>query len=216
MLTRARVVVLAIAVLSLTACGNIHPGDAAVVDGHAISMSKFDQSARLLCEVSLRDAQSQGQKSLPNDQVRRQAIVNLVTVIVARDLAKQKGVTPNKSTYELPADQVASITKAFPKGSDAKAVESIYEDYNETVEIAIALGEQSTGLTRSDENQRQLVSEGQTAIQKAFKEHDVKFAPRFGLSGSLKDLGPTGSVSVSKVRLDAPNETELPLTQRCA
>lgn len=216
MLTRARVVVLAFAALTLAACGSIHPGDAAVVDGQAISMAKFDRSARLLCDVSLREAASQGQSSLPNEQVRRQAIVNLVTVMVARDLAKQKGVTPDKALYELPPSQVASIVKAYPDDEDAKAVESIYEDFNETIEIAIGLGEQSTGLTRTDENQEQLITEGQAAIQKAFKDHDVKFAPRFGLSGSLKDLGPSGSISVPEVDFDAPTDKELPSAQRCA
>jgi len=216
MWTRVRVVALGAAALTLAACGSIHPGDAAVVDGQAISMKTFDKNARLLCDVSLRQAKAQGQDSLPNDQVRRQAIVNLVSVVVARDIAKQKGITPDKATYELPASQVERIAKAFPNAEDAATVVSIYEDFNETIEIATQLGEQSSGVSRTDENQQQLAAEGQDEIQKAFKDHDVKFAPLFGLSGTLKDLGPTGSLSVPDPTLDTSTDTVLPPAQRCA
>ncbi len=93
-------------------------------------------------------------------------------------------------------------------------MKSAIEESQEIVAIAIALGEQSTGVARSGENESQLAAEGQAAIQAAFKDHDVKFAPRFGLSGDLKELGPTGSLSVAAVA--AGTEDELPLAQRCA
>lgn len=217
MWARVRAATLGFAALTLAACGNIHPGDAAVVDGHSISMAKFDKTARVYCELELRiQAQSGGQTELPNAEVRRNAIRNLVTVIVARDLAKLKGVTPDKQTYQRPEAELKDIAKVFPKGDDAKTIKTLFENDAEIAAIAIALAEQSSGVARTDENQDQLFSEGQAAIQKAFKDHDVKFSPRFGLSDTLKDLGPTGSLSVAEVNFEAPTENELPAAQRCA
>ncbi|GAA3515113.1 hypothetical protein GCM10022234_07590 [Aeromicrobium panaciterrae] len=218
MLTRARLVVLALAALALAACGSIHPGDAAVVDGTAISMKTFDTNARLYCELSLRGAAQQGVQSpsVPNEEVRRHAISDLVTVIVARDLAKQKGVTPDVKSYKRSSAEIKAIAEVFPRGDDAKTVTTILENDAEISAIAIALAEQSTGLTLTDDNQQQLFTTGREMIDKAFKDHDVKLAPRFGLSGTLKDLAPTGSVSVSEVGFDAPTDEELPPEQRCA
>jgi len=217
MWTRARAVALGATALTLAACGgNIHPGDAAVVDDRSISMATFDKTARIYCELTLLSAQEQGVPSVPNAEVRRQAISDLVTVIVARDVAKLKGVTPGKQTYELSASQLKEIGAAFPKGDDAETVESVIEDSQEIVAIAIALGEQSTGTVRSAENEAVLMSEGQAVIQKTFKDREVRFAPRFGLSGTRKDLGPTGSLSVAEITFDAPTDDELPTAQRCA
>lgn len=218
MLTRARAAVLVVAALTLAACGSIHPGDAAVVDDHSISMVTFDKTARIYCELTLLTAQQQGVEdpSVPNNEIRRQAVSDLVTVIVARELAKQKGVTPDKQTYELSATQLKEIAKGFPKGDDAEVVETAIENSQEIVATAIALGEGSAGVARTDENEAELTSVGQEAITDAFKDHDVKFAPRFGLSGNMKDLGPTGSLSVSEVSFDAPTDEQLPAAQRCA
>ncbi len=216
MWTRIRAVVLGAAALTLAACGSIHPGDAAVVDDQAISMATFDKTARIYCELTLLSAREQGLTSVSNSEVRRQTISDFVTVIVARDLAKLKGVTPKTQTYELTASQIRQIEGAFPDGDDAETVETAIEQSQEILAIAIALGEQSTGVARTDENQDQLAAEGQTAILKAFKDHDVKFAPRFGLSGGMEDLGSTGSLSVAAVPSDAPADDKLPPAQRCA
>lgn len=218
MLTRARLVVLALAALALTACGNIHPGDAAVIDGKAISMKSFEKNARMYCQVELQ-LQRQGgtaKPTLPNNEVRAHAITDLITVRVARDLARQKGVTPAKQTYERPADEIATLETLFPDGDDAKTVRTILENNGEIRAIAVALGEQSTGQSATEANQEELQSAGYEAITKAIKKHDIEISPRFGVSDTLKLLNKTGSVSVSEAGFDAPTDTELPPEQRCA
>ncbi|MDR7086103.1 hypothetical protein J2X11_000942 [Aeromicrobium panaciterrae] len=214
MLNRARAAVLIVAALTLASCGSIHPGDAAVVDDHSISMTKFDKTARIYCKLTLLSAQEQGMASVPNADVRRQTISDLVTIYVARDLAKEKGVSVDKKQYELSGDQVKEVGTAFPKGDDAEHVEFAIENSQEIAAIAVALAEKSTGVTATNENSSQLAEAGHAAIIAAFKDHDVKFAPRFGLSSSLKELGPTGSLSVPET--DGPAEDQLPADQRCA
>lgn len=177
-------------------------------------MTKFDKTARIYCKLTLISAKEQGVTSVPNSDVRRQTISDLVTIYVARDLAKEEGVTVDKKLYELSADQVKEVGTAFPKGDDAEYVEFALENSQEIAAIAVALAEKSTGVTATNENSNQLAQEGRAAITAAFKDHDVTFAPRFGLSSSLKEIGPTGSLSVPEA--DGLAEGELPADQRCA
>lgn len=215
MFTRARAVVLGLAVLTLAACGNIHPGDAAVVDGRSISMTTFDETAEIYCTLTLRSAGQQGVATVSNAEVRRQAITDLVTAVVARKLAAIKGVTPKPQVYELTAEQRQQVAAAFP-GDDIDAVSAAIENSQEIVAISGALGAQSTGQAKSEANEAQLVQIGQAAILKAFPDSDVRFAPRFGLSDTMKPLSSTGSLSVAEIDLEQPTEDELPAAQRCS
>lgn len=187
-----------------------------MVDDHSISMSTFDKTARTYCELTLLSARAQGVESVSNSQVRRQAISDLVTIHVARDLAKLKGITPDKQAYELTGAQKQEIKAAFPNDDAAENVVFALENSQEIAAIALALGEQLTGLTRTDENATTLAEAGQSEIQAAFKDHEVKISPRFGLSGTLREVGPTGSLSVAEIDFEAPAEDELPAEQRCA
>ncbi len=214
MWTRARAVALGLAGLTLAACGNIHPGDAAVVDGRSISMKSLDHTAKIYCRLTLPAAAQQGITDVSNSDIRRQAIGGMVTVIVARKVAVAKGVTPKPHTYQLTAPQREQIMTKFP--SDADAVTQAIEDSQEASQIAIALGEQSTGLARTAANESQLAQVGQAEIVKAFPANHVHFAPRFGLSDKLKQVSTTGSLSVPDGNLDQPADNELPAAQRCA
>ena len=216
MLNRARAAVLLVVALTLAACGNIHPGDAAVVDGHSISMSQFDKTARIYCKLTLIAANEQGVTSVSNTEIRRQTISDLVTIRVARDLAEKEGVKPDKKSYELTADQLKLIAADFSKGDDAETVELALENAQEIEAITVALGEKAVGAKVTDENVSQVSQAGQAAILAAFKDHEVKFAPRFGLSGTMKELGPTGSLSATNIDFEAPVGDELPAAQRCA
>src|ERR1700712_1202889 len=105
MRTRARAVAVVIAGLMLAACGNIHPGAAAVVDGRSISMKSFDKTAKIYCTFDLASAKNNGATSPSNVEVRRQAISGIVTALVARKVAAAKGVTPKPQSYVLTGEQ---------------------------------------------------------------------------------------------------------------
>lgn len=214
MWTRARAVAVVVAGLTLAACGNIHPGDAAVVDGRSISMKSFDKTAKVYCALTLVSAQANGATAPGNADIRRQAISGMVTVVVARKVAAARGVTPKPQTYLLTGAQRDQVAKQFP--STADAVDKTIEDAQETSEISISLGEQKTGTTRTADNAAQLAQVGQSEIVKAFPTYHVHFAPRFGINGELKKVASTGSLSVSDGNLDKSSDDELPAAQRCA
>ena len=214
MLTRARVVVLALVGLTLAAC-NVHPGSAAVVDGRSISMSTLDETAAAYCTLTADAAKQQGVTSVSNSQVRRQAVVGLVSLVVARKLADAEGVEIEPSQYELTTSQREQLATQFPQ-ADAEQLGRAIEDSQEVSAIAVALAAKDTGEQVTDDTESQLADIGQAAIRKAFGSNDVSFAPRFGLDPAGKARADTGSISVTPVDLEAPVDEELPDAQRCA
>jgi len=213
MWTRARAVALVLSGLTLAACGNIHPGDAAVVDGRSISMKSLDKTAKIYCKLTLLSAQQQGGTAPGNADIRRQAIGGMVTVVVARKVAAAKGVTPEPQTYELTPAQRDQVAKEFP--STADEVTKAIEDSRETSQIATVLGELSTGATATSDNQAQLAQVGDEQIIKAFSTYHVHIAPRFGLSDKLNKVASTGSLSVPDTKVHKTADSELPAAQRC-
>jgi hypothetical protein len=215
MLTRTRGVVLAIAGLSLAACGTVHPGSAAVVDGRTISMDTLDRTAEAYCTLTASAAKQQGITTVSNSEVRRQAVVALVSLRVARDLAKQKGVTVPPTAYELTPAQRDELATSFP-GSDVDELVKAVRDSREISAIAVGLAEKQTNQQATSENEAQFADLGQNAILAAFADSDVSFAPRFGLDSKGQQRAATGSVSVTPDDLDAPVDEELPASQRCS
>jgi len=208
-----RPVVIALTVLTLVACGSMHPGDAAIVDSQSISMMSLDHTARIYCLLALRSGGQQGVGPVSNMEVRRQAITDMVTAMVAEKVAVKKGVTPRPQTYEITASQRQQIDKAFP--ADSAAVSKAIENSQKTSAIAVALGAKATGAIPTAANQSDLAHAGQAEILKAFTDHDVQFSPRFGMSGTMKKMAPTGSMSVAEIAFDQPIDTALPAAQRC-
>lgn len=215
-MTRSRAAVLLLAGLTLAACGNVHPGAAAVVDDQTISMKALDKAAKAYCTLTLAGSQDQGATPPDNADIRRQAVTTLVSLIVARKVAKEEGITPKPSDYELTNDQEAQVAKAFPKEENLDEINQLIEQSQELSAISLALGEKITGQAPTAENEAQVGAAGQAEITKAFKDNDVEFAPRFGLSDSAKKVAATGSLSVSPTDLGADKPNELPEAQRCS
>lgn len=215
MLTRTRGIVLAVAGLSLAACSSVHPGAAATVDGTTISMRTLDRTATAYCALTADAARQQGITTVSNADVRRQAIVGLVSLRVARDLAEQRGVTVEPSTYEVTSEQRARLRTAFPS-ADVDELERAIEDSREVAEIAVALAEKQTNQQATSENESQFAELGQSIVMDGFGTSDVSFAPRFGLSPSGRQRADTGSISVAPVDLEAPVDEELPAALRCS
>lgn len=215
MLTRTRGVVLAMAGLSLAACSTVHPGSAAVVDGETISMRTLDRTASAYCTLTAQAARAQGITTVSNAEVRRQAVVGLVSVRVARDLAAAQDITISPSGYELTAQQRRQLSKAFP-GADQDELADAIEDSQEVSAIAVALAEKQTNQQATTENEAQFAELGQSTILSAFADRDVSFAPRFGLDRAGQQRAATGSVSVTPVDPEAPVDEELPAALRCS
>lgn len=178
-------------------------------------MSTFNDTAEIYCTLTLRSAEQQGVADVSNAEVRRQAITGLVTLVVARKVAKNEGVTVNPTSYELTASQKAQLEKAFPR-QDIEALGRVIQDSQENFALSIAIGEKVAGQTRTDANESALAQAGQAEVTKAFEANDVRFAPRFGLGRTMKPIADTGSLSAAEIDPEKPASDELPTAQRCS
>ncbi len=184
---------LLIVALGLSACGGVHPGAAAVVDGRVISMETLDRTADVYCLVTARSAQ-QGAQQVDNAQVRRQAANDLVMHQVARKVVEERGITVDPTLTELPASQVESIRAAF--GDDADEVVTVFRRSQRLYAELIAIGADETGRTPNQDILDPLAQAGQQAVLDAYPTYDVTFASRLGLSDDGQPDGGVGSLSV--------------------
>ncbi len=178
-------------------------------------MTTLDDTSRAYCVLTADAAGQQGITTVSNAEVRRQAVVGLVSLVVARKLATQEGLTIPPSAYELTTQQRDQVTKAFPD-EDADDLERAIEDSQEVSAIAVAIAEKTANQQATAENEAQFAELGQAAILKAFPANDVTFAPRFGLGRNGKQRADTGAVAVTPVDLEAPVDEELPAALRCS
>ncbi len=130
MLTRSRAAVLVLAGLTLAACGNVHPGAAAVVDGQTISMKSVDQARRgSTARTALQRQQAAPSLATPTSGAR--TVSTLVSLVVARKLAKEEDITPKPSDYQLTTDRRAQVAKSFPDEVDPDEFDKLIEDSQE-------------------------------------------------------------------------------------
>lgn len=205
-----RVGVLALAALALSACGTISPGAAAVVDGQTISMSTLDDTARVYCEVTARQAEQQGITAIDNAEMRRQAITDLVLAEVGEAVAEERGL-------EIPPPvepEPEQLAEAF--GADrAPDVAAALGDAQDLYNLFAVIGADEASIPVTPENEADLAEAGRAVVVAAFDDNDVTFSPRLGLADSGEPNGSIGSLSVAPVDLEAPTPDELPGPLAC-
>ena len=206
---KLRVLVAAAVALLLAGCGSVHPGSAAVVGDSSISMSDADDVASVYCRLAL--LSSGPGTPVPNADVRRQAVTDLVVGVVAGEMAKDANVAPNPSSYEITPAQRKDIAKTFPDDQIDLVVQTI-NDAQRTYAIAELLGGRT--VSDPDAEAEQLRNQGLVLIQAEIARRDVRFDPRFGIGRTGRQRAATGSLSVP-VKAPASDQKGLPATQQC-
>lgn len=212
----SKVVPVVLAGLLLAGCGgSISPGAAAVVDGTTISMDRADRTAAVFCQVSLFSSAQAGGGTVDNADVRRQAVTELVSGVVAAEVAEREGIAISPSDYEFTRAERDQVEQALPDVDVDEAV-SVLEDGQRTYAIAEKLGVAATGEQVTEQNAGEIQQAGRAVLADAVREADVFIDPRFGLGDDGQQVAASGSLSVSSdVRgEDAP--LVAPATQRCS
>ena len=207
-MSKSRVVVFGVAALLLAACGPVHPGSAAVVDGDRISMQQVDDYAESYCLISLLNAAQSGTTAIDNSMIRRQAVSDLVVASVADSIAAEENY--KVAIPEMPAEDLAQITELF--GSDAEAVLALIERNQRISAIATEVAKDA-GVKVEDETA--LPQAGFELLTQAAAKADVSIDPRFGLDDDVQPVAETGSLSVSSLLLDGVSAEELPKPLQC-
>lgn len=200
--------------LVLAGCGGTHPGAAAVVDDEVVSMSTVDDATDAYCRLNLLRAEQQGVTSIPGEQVRREALLEIVLAGVAEKVAEAEGIVVRPSDVELSPAERTEVETLF-EGADTELVEAI-ERGRFTAAVAEELGARSTGEEPTAENGQELLEAGSTVLLAALDVADATFDPRFGLSGQGEVVARTGSLAVSDDVLDENAPVDAPATQTCS
>lgn len=209
------VTVLLAAMTALAGCSaSMSPGAAARVDGTTISLADADRAADVFCQVALFSASQQGGGQVSNADARRQAVVELVSQVVAKEVAEREGLDIADSDWRFGADQRAQVEQALPD-ADTDEVVDVLEQGQYTYEVVLRLGEKATGEEATEANAAQLQEAGREVLMEAVAAADVTIDPRFGLGDDAQQVAQTGSLSVSSADLDAAPKP-LPATQTCA
>ncbi len=206
----------ALAGLLLAGCsGSISPGAAAVVDGTTVSMEEADRTAAVYCEVALFSSAQAGGGTVDNADVRRQAVTELVSAIVADEVARREGLRIPRSAYEFTRAQREQVAQALPR-ADLDEVVRVLQDGQRTFAIAERLGERETGQTVTQQNAEDVQQAGRAVLSEAIAAADVHIDPRFGLGSDGQQVADTGSLSVSSDVLNEDAPRTAPATQRCS
>ena len=209
------VTVLLAASTALAGCSaSMSPGAAARVDGTTISFEETDRAADVFCQVALFSASQQGGGQVSNADARRQAVVELVSRLVAEDVAEREGMDIADSDWRFDAEQRAQVAEALPD-ADTDEVVDVLEQGQYTYEVTVRLGAQATGEEVTEANAAELQAAGRGVLTEAVAAADVTIDPRFGLGDDGQQVAQTGSLSVSSADLDAAPKA-LPATQTCA
>jgi hypothetical protein len=216
--SRSRAVLAALALTTtapLTACSGgpeIHPGDAAVVGGSAISLERVDAFAKDLCALQ-KPALAQQGAVLPMALLRSEAVEVLVVDELLPAFAEEAGI-------DLPA------VRRGVRDEVAKAVEGVPADIVDEAEARLHLeGARVTVLELIGQegatSQEQATAQGAAIFNAWREEQDVTIDPRFGAVDldQLAWSGGNGSLSVGPddqlEPLDQKAAAKLPADQRC-
>ena len=224
-----RYAVAALSVAALTAvsgCGNdVHPGQAAVVDGTRISMSDADSFSDDFCEL-YRPILKQQKSALSMATVRALALDVLVRDELVHQYAEDRGWTPPAS-YRKAVDGIDDQVEQFQiAAKDVETFRTVREAEEYANWVYAKAGEEKLG---AGADPQAALDEGRKILTAYADDADVTLDPRFGtVSSEGQFLPSTGGLSVPVTTLakggahpadpaagDTSYVDSLPASQKC-
>lgn len=193
----ARMVGLAAAMLALGACGQVHPGAAAVVGGTRIPMDEVDTLSAAYCRATVAIANSQGQPADPAEGIasRRTVLGALLQLEIARQAAGSLGVEAEPSTYVADPRSFQPLLDSVGE-QYADEVSQLVGVTGETTALQVAIGAHQLDQDMAEVDQQEAQQTGQEYVAEYGADVDVEIDPRFGLAPDGQVLAETGSLSV--------------------
>lgn len=183
----------------LTACGNLHPGAAIVVnDGdYRVSMSDLDELTTALCEASPILAQAQGQGGQVSEGINvRQYVADLLIQSYLSPLAAKKvgANEPTPDELAVSEDRYSQITNQMDENTAADFVRLL------KIGNAVAVWQAKIGVQLPGSTPSTAGTQGHRYVLRFGKNFNIDIDPRLGLSGDdlLAAAAKSGSVSVAQ------------------
>ena len=192
--------VAAAAGLLLTACGQVHPGAAAVVGDTRISLDQVDSLSEAYCRATIAIAASQEQPVEPRQGVesRRTVLSALLQLEIARATADSLGVEVPPSSYAVAEQEYQGLLDVVDDEYDDEVTELLSVNA-ETRALVVAIGAHELGQDVAEIDQQQLeqvAQQGQQVVSEFAADVDIDVDPRLGLGSDGQILTQTGSLSV--------------------
>lgn len=193
----ARLAGLAAAGLVLSACGQVHPGAAAVVGGTRIPMDEVDTLSVAFCRATVANSISQSQPVVPAEGIdsRRTVVGLLLQLEIARQAAESLGVTAEPSTYVADEQSFQPLLDAVGE-EYADDVARLFRVTGETGALQVAIGAHQLGEDVADVDPQQAQQGGEEYMAEFGADVDIEIDPRFALAPDGQVLAETGSLSV--------------------
>lgn len=209
--------------LPLSACGELTPGTAAVVDGVRISRQQVDDLAQAQCDAADASAQPGGSSALPISRVRQQSLGLLMDTALSKQYAAEKGITADQKVADGIYAQFAAEIEKVPASARATLAQD-FKDWTLGRAAMVAVGSEETGEAASQANLEKLMTTGLNIREKWLPtvqvDTDARYAPaKNGFPGA-------GDGSVSKATSSFAKDTvaqqpdpawvgSLPADQKC-
>ncbi len=190
----------AVALLLLTACGDITPGTASVVNGTRITNDEVQELTSAQCVLRKQLTKSGQAPAASASRVRQESLGLLMDTALSKQFGESEGIEADKALARALFGQVAPFFEPLPE-KDRAVFNNVFGDWAEGRAVLVQAGGEETGQQPSPENLEQMMNAGLVAREKWAKKADIKTDPSFAPG---KDGLPGGesSSSVSRASSD--------------
>jgi hypothetical protein len=184
----------------LTACGDMHPGAAVVIDDgdFRASMEEVDDLSTALCEATPLLAEAQGQAAQTSEGIdARQYVARLlIQSYLTEQAAEETGAQePSPSDYAVSPDEIADVTDQM----DPDRI----DDFLQVIELGneARAWQVNIGLELSNGSASNAEQLGFQYVFDAADDYDIDIDPRLGLDADdlqSTETSRSGSMSVAQ------------------
>ncbi|MGI9156775.1 MAG: hypothetical protein ACR2FG_09085 [Marmoricola sp.] len=192
--TRRHAFVGGVALLALTGCSNLHPGDAATVGSTSISRDQVNTLARIQCDLAENQSQDPS-KSQPRAALVQGTVNVLVQTAIDNMYGKSVGASFDNSVLQGQIQQFKSGVSGVPR-TDQDTLVQAFTDYTRGQLLLADVGAkklQEQGQQNPDTNAA--ITEGNKLAESWAKRLHVTIDPRYNPGRSDQAGGGDGSIS---------------------
>lgn len=209
------VAALAVAALA-TGCSSaeVHPGQAAVVEGNAISMKTANSFADEFCDLNKPSLQQQELK-FPMVTLRALSLNILIQDELLHRYADERGWTPPASYREALAKLDQEAEQQQIPASEVEAYKKVRTAQEYAAWIYLRAGHEVLVQEGKPGDDQQAYERGQLILREWMEKQDVTIDPRFGRIDENGDVvAPDGELSIPVSDLAKKGADLPPLTSR--
>ncbi|HYJ67877.1 MAG TPA: hypothetical protein VEX15_09460 [Nocardioidaceae bacterium] len=216
-----------VAAAVLTACGNMHPGAAIVIDDgdYRVSMDELDDLTSAMCEATQIAAETSGQPRQTSEGIEGR---QYVTGLLIQSYLTQQAAGDTGAAEPAP-DDIAVRPDDYTDLTDQMDEDQV-DDFMQLLELSQEVTAWQTSIGQSLPTESQAgnpAQAGQKYVFDTIDQYDIDVDPRLGIDGEdllAQDLPRSGSISVAQssqatMREDASKSKDvvesLPEAQTC-